>query len=463
MGLDSFSYKINFLKQNLSEAFRLELESQGLSFISQALQGVQVPDYVKNCLLVDMLYACIKHHLWINHKFFAENLQQHMIERYRIERGYCSNLLYNFSRYLNCIVSPPDFEELKNGNESFITYIFVMTLSSTSEANMLEEIGLGNSIFKKISEAIKSFAIAKQGPDGISVAVTDDDLEFHQVIEKISHERAKTPWFLDSSRIRYLLATAPSPFGEILWKQGVDSLEKLMIQIGQGFITKLADALSYVKNIFADELSLPLTDKEAKLFLDFLKARGLLFYSYYSPSNAEVSVAENLVVMSELGFELTATHFASSCDEEKLIPEYLLSLSGSWQLAVLRRHKSLLTDSSISKQFLALPLAPESIELLMSFLTAELIEKELDFFANQLQRGLSPVRRLAFCQAISQVQDPKLVIKLLLPVAKYDRSDKVRNMALVQLLRIEGFPNEGCEELRLHNARHDLGAVSQAE
>ena len=180
MGLDHFAYKINYLQKNLNHAFRCELEHKTLSLISQILNGLKLPEYVKNCLLVDLLYPCVKHHLWINHPFFLENLHQHIMER--IERGYCLNLIQNLSNYLNKIQPPPNFASLSSGNENFITYIFVMTMSSTSEGGMLEEIGLGSSIFKKISEAIKSFALVKADADGMSLAMSDDDILFHQVI-----------------------------------------------------------------------------------------------------------------------------------------------------------------------------------------------------------------------------------------------------------------------------------------
>ena len=463
MGLDSFTYKINYINENISKAFRLDLENQGQTFISQTLHSVNTPDYVKSCLLVDLLYPCIRHHLWINHAFFVENLHQHIMERYRIERGYSLNLIQNFTNYLNKILPPPDFEELKHGNESFITYIFVMTMSSALGGDMLEEIGLGSSIFKKISQAIKSFALVKHQADEVSLALSDDDIVFHQVIEKISQERVKIAWYLDAARIRYMMVKAPTPFGELFWKNGVHTLESLLLGIGQGLITNFGAAIDFIKTVFLEEFSLSLSDMQAKLLLQYLEARGLLFFSCYSPSKSQISVVPDQLLLTDLACELTAIHFVNICGEDKVIPEYLLSLNPSWQTAVLCKHKNLFADYSITKQLIALPLAPSSIELLFSFIPSGIIEEDHGFFTELLGNAYSSARKTAFCRAIGQIENPDLVVKLLAPVVKNDKSPEVRSAALVQLQNLKAPPKKLVEEFKMQNARRDLGAYAAIE
>lgn len=460
MGLDSFTYKINYINTNLSRAFRLDLEHQGLLLISQAMQNIQIPDYLKNCLLVDLLYPCIRHHLWINHSFFVENLHQHIMERYRIERAYSFNLIQNFTNYLNKILPPPDFEDLRFGNESFITYIFVMTMSSSSDGDMLEEIGLGSSIFKKISQAIKTFALVKQQTDDMGLAISDDDIVFHQVIEKISQERVKTAWYLDVTRIRYLLAMAPEPFGKLLWERGAQILESMLLDIGQGVLTKMQSAVKFIKKEFFSEFTLELNDAEAQSLLDYLEARGLLFFSYYAPLDSQISTAADQLLLTDLASELTAIHFANICGEEKLIPEYLLSLNPSWQSAIICKHKNLYTDYGIARQLITLPLAPASIELLVTFMPPDLIEEDQEFFAEQLVKGYSTARKIAFCRAIGKLQDQDLILNLLGPILEHEQSREMRSMALIQLQNLKSPPQEVLEELKAQNARNELGAFT---
>ncbi|NRA44229.1 MAG: hypothetical protein HRU09_04640 [Oligoflexales bacterium] len=377
------------------------------------------------------------------------------MERYRIERGYCLNLIQNLSNYLNKIQPPPNFASLSSGNENFITYIFVMTMSSTSEGGMLEEIGLGSSIFKKISEAIKSFALVKADADGMSLAMSDDDILFHQVIEKISQEKVKKSWYLDAARIRYLVAKSPSPFGEIFWHQGVQVLENLLLGIGQGTITDIQGGVAFIeKNFGEDDLSHKITEKHAEQLLFDLKARGLVEFSHYAPAIKEASPVEDKLLLTDAAFRLTAIHFANICGENTLIPEYLLSLYPSWQTAVLCKNKSLLEDIHIIMQLLALPLAPASIELLLSFVPESFIKKDQETFAGFLQNTFSPDRRAAFCRAIGKLEDSSLVTKLLVPVASSDSSKVVRNTALTVLHEDKG---QVVQELKLQNARGDLG------
>ena len=455
MSIDFLSYKIEYLNKKLSPAFRFELEQKTLSMISKILKGMNAPEYVKNCLLVDLLYPCIKHHLWINHSFFLENLHQHLMERYRIERGYCFNLIQNLTHYLNKMSPPPNFDSLKTGDESFITYIFIMTMSSTSEGKMLEEIGLGPNIFKKISDAIKSFAFTKKHADDTNVAVSDDEIVFHQVIEKISQERAKAAWYLDSNRIRYLLAKSVHPFNELFWHDSPEVVEELLIKIGQGMVTFTHEAVDFLKKKMSADFLVDISDNNAQELLYDLKEKGLLIFSFYSPVSQKETANKDKLLLSDLAYDLTAIHYASICKDEEVIPEFLLSLSPSWQRAVLCRNNDLLTDPQIVKQLITLPLAPSSIELLMSFIPSEAVCEDHEFFEKLLQDSFPAERRASFCRAIGRYQDPELILSLLNPVAKHDRSKHVRAVALDQLRQCK---RKDVEELIMQFAKIDLGA-----
>ena len=188
------SKKIEFLYQHLPKKTLIDLQ-----IFLRELCKIPLVDY----LFLDLNYCLLKHLPWLDVAIYRHIVVSFLIEYYQLENCLAEETL-------DCYI-----EQLKSAKKitgsmvvddrDFVSYIFVMTLTSKNEQHLVLELGFGSVFLRRVRDFLQAVVHCRR-PESFLCGF--EALCYQSMVE-LAVELVQTPENLALYRLRYQLADHP--------------------------------------------------------------------------------------------------------------------------------------------------------------------------------------------------------------------------------------------------------------
>ncbi len=152
---------------------------------------------LRGALELDLVYALVRHRAWVRAASFREALAGFLSAEYR--------LAASSARELVDVVAVDAVAVDADQGHQFLRYVFVLTATTSDEAELALDLGLGDGLIAGLKRAIAgASAMSAEVPayaGGLDQAV-------RTVMMELAELSADSPWALDRERLRYVLFEA---------------------------------------------------------------------------------------------------------------------------------------------------------------------------------------------------------------------------------------------------------------
>lgn len=192
------SKKIEFLHQHLSKKSLLDFQ-----VFFRKICKIQLVDY----LFIDLSYCLLKHLPWLDVAVYRTILVSFLVDYYRLEGRVASGIVDCCCQRLrlNCPTKLPF------NDRDFVSYIFVMTLTSKSEQHLVLELGFGSLFLARVRDFLQAVVNCRR-PENF---LHGFEALCYQSLVELANELVDSPENLALHRLRYQLLSVEWPGGSL--------------------------------------------------------------------------------------------------------------------------------------------------------------------------------------------------------------------------------------------------------
>lgn len=152
---------------------------------------------LRGALELDLVYALVRHRAWVRAVSFREALAGFLSSEYRLAASSARELV-------DAVAGVPVAADTDQGHQ-FLRYVFVLTATTSDEAELALDLGLGEGLIAGLKRAIAgASAVSSEAPayaGGLDQAV-------RTVMIELAELASDSPLALDGERLRYALFEA---------------------------------------------------------------------------------------------------------------------------------------------------------------------------------------------------------------------------------------------------------------
>lgn len=272
MGITGLYKKLKMLHSQLNPESIQALEQVFMETQNSGTDGERTARAADEALFTDILYALMRHQEWQNVEIFQAILVDFLQDQHRLPRTVAAALIRRMQTHLGSIL-PPQALTFHMDDQDFLTALFVSAASSTSEQDLVDDLGLGRRVIELMRRAT---AISQVGPAEAESAepayyVSPVDATLTTLLLELAVHLQSKPWALDLYRLKFLLL----PFtgaASIGWSD--DALESILIFLTQAAMDKTISADIIAEDTFA---ALGAAFRKSETLLNLLVDADLLF------------------------------------------------------------------------------------------------------------------------------------------------------------------------------------------
>jgi hypothetical protein len=246
-----------------------------------------------------ILFLLLKHKIWRDNPLFIHIAIYHLGKEYQQAQQVCQKALALVSGEIyrqgaSCKPLPQAYSLDKN----FLFYLVAMTLSSTHERELQEDMGLGTEILQVIKNA------TLQSDQKL---VNFDSLLSQQctsIIQEVAEEYQRTPWVSDVLILMFSLYNAPEPYQSWDVKILSHSLFDGLLWLGKQKTAALGLFINELSSRLTRSGSVLLNENNIIELIDYLTQ---LDFIYKIP---HAHPKKSLLALTEHGYQLTAQAFS---------------------------------------------------------------------------------------------------------------------------------------------------------
>ena len=231
------SKKIEFLYQHLSKKTLIDLQ-----IFLRELCNIPLVDY----LFLDVSYCLLRHLPWLDVAIYRHIVVNFLTEYYQLENCLAEETLDCYIERLKSV------KKITGGvvvdDRDFISYIFVMTLTSKNEQNLVLALGFGSVFLRRVRDFLQAVVYCRR-PESF---LGGFEALCYQSMVELAVELVQTPENLALYRLRYQLANQPwlslgqlrSIFALLVHLADRPSSERQLGTFAKGNVTKIVTLLA---------------------------------------------------------------------------------------------------------------------------------------------------------------------------------------------------------------------------
>lgn len=186
--------KIEFLHQHLTKKSLVDLQ-----IFLRKLCKIPLVDY----LFLDLSYCLLRHLSWLDVAIYRHIVVSFLTEYYQLENCLAEETLGCYTEQLKSVKKNTGSVTLDD--RDFVSYIFVMTLTSKNEQHLVLELGFGSVFLRRVRDFLQAVVHCRR-PESFLCGF--EALCYQSMVE-LAVELVQTPDKLALYRLRYQLANYP--------------------------------------------------------------------------------------------------------------------------------------------------------------------------------------------------------------------------------------------------------------
>lgn len=389
-----------------------------------------IPSMLK-FIQMELAYPVLRHQLWTGHSYFKIIYRQFIRELLHCSAETSEVVSDSILEFFSEIFDRSEVRRLQDSEDvDFIFYLYVLTLSCSGSQNIVDELGLGVAIVKKLLKMSQVYQSLSQGERDVVMSADDPDCSYLKALHDLSEKRLKYSSYLSLLSLRYLLCDLPEAWDEYI--EHDDCCHDIIVLLTDVGFTKKYSVGQFITHWCQmtpqDFQSL----NPSELLLE-LKKKDLIYFQMEGRGRSKKS--ENTrMLLTQKGYEMTARYFSESCSDRVQCEDlFRHSLDPSWQSAWIKKRSK--DDSNFMTELagiaLGLPMVSEPVFLAVcDDLEAQERRGELDqWLGVLLENSRNPVFRMKICEKLSEPTMPEASCQRLEIISKKDHSQEVRDMA----------------------------------
>ena len=340
-------------------------ERQGEAALQHAEAAVEaavedLPSFVtststfRGALILDVVYACLRHRAWINNELFGDALAAFLAGEYRLAASTAESLVKKVLSTLGAdALTAAD-------NKEFLRYLFVMSATTSDEASLVFELGLGKELLARVSAGLEPKG-GKPAPDGASaragaVFAAPLDADIADALAELAAETGADPGALDAERLRFALFEADQGASTPLASVEARRVFAVLVELG---VKRMLPEIA-LEAALAHAIGEAKASVRTKRLLASLVGAGLVF-----------AAQSKRWELTPEGQALTALAFAAAFGGEPM-PDFtvLAQLNAQYQEKVIERHPAFTNDELLACVVRLRPLAPRTLQALIKRIAA---------------------------------------------------------------------------------------------
>ena len=188
------SKKIEFICQHLTNESLVELP-----VFLRKICNIPLVDY----LFIDLSYCLLKHLPWLDVAVYRHVVVSFLSEYYRLENSVAKETVECYSEQLRIAKNFTD-NNISVDDRDFVSYIFVMTLTSKNEQHLVSELGFGSVFLSRVRDFLRAVVDCRR-PESFLYGF--EELCYRSMVD-LAADLVKTPENLALYRLRYQLLSA---------------------------------------------------------------------------------------------------------------------------------------------------------------------------------------------------------------------------------------------------------------
>lgn len=424
MIISNIDYKINYLKTKLSQYTINDIEQSFSKHWTELTNSKLAPVSIAQCIFIDILYASVRHHIWIKLPIFQELLEYYISKEYRVKadisKSLCSRIRNKIYEYLG----PCDDLIIELTEYNFIKYIFIQTLTADNQDCLTRDLGIGPYLLVQIKETIEQMELLRQDRGDTKPFENEKQNTIHQVISEISSEAVNIPWIADIYQLIFELDFSNQEFHQYLSEAHAKHVFELLIYIGK----QNRHSKECKKWLYQRQKSI-----DADLLLEQLCSCAIL-YRDHVPSKIENRGPNSYHLrLSSKAYKLTASAFGLKNSNKLLPTKTIFALNPNWQSSYLKNLNSDQSEYLLSLLNDKKPIHPSSLEVVVEKLSCHQKQKDILFILDRLSKSNIAEMRIAACKALCLFSESSDASNMIKNIIESDRSNSVKSSALGEI------------------------------
>ncbi|MEZ4742274.1 MAG: hypothetical protein R3B45_07490 [Bdellovibrionota bacterium] len=302
MPIMNLKYRLDWIYTNIDSKKLNLIEDEFYRLFSSIKEELALSMLFCESIFTHLLYSIARNKRWSCSRIFFSLVVDDIASKFHLKREELSDIITILIEKFFPLTAK-QLKDQKNIERDFLLYVLVQTMSISDEKILLNELGLGAEIFKKLKNAADSITESNSS-NGNYYFLADIDQLYSELLFQISQEIDNNPNQLDCYRLKFSLASLPCPWDTFLDEIGGDWLLSLFVEIGTNKNVGDGDILSYLTSkfpIFSDADA----RKSINSLLDSLEKQNFL-YKFVIGKNGAQAARWQLTDRAE---ELSASKF----------------------------------------------------------------------------------------------------------------------------------------------------------
>lgn len=271
MSFERVATKLSFLRTQCDRSLMSELEDLFYDTLTASKDPVALASGARSGLLVDTVYALLRHRSWVQAPLFAPILVDALQQDYRIEKLTCAAVVQTLIDRLAELSGVTSISD-----KDFLRYIFVLTCTTAADENLITTIGLGRSLLERIMNVTtQTEEAATQTRKEPTFFASDLDALMADIISELAQDFRSSPDLFKQHRLAYALSSADGPLKHVASSPQVNALWRTLKRMGAQKDPTTAHIATYLSEESLTPENLQVSDTES-LMIELCK-RDLAF------------------------------------------------------------------------------------------------------------------------------------------------------------------------------------------